>query len=98
MKEFEIEVTIQGYYYFEPSSCPWEWRGSGIYDDEGYETVQAVCYVLAQSEESAKNLINAYSFSEYNGHIDNITIDNVSVFDEDPEEGEIETVLDVVLS
>lgn len=62
MKEFDIEVRLEGVTLVEDPHCPFEWIGSGCYDIE----VPVYCYahmkVYAESEERAREIAMEYDF------------------------------------
>lgn len=96
MKEYEIKVEFRGAYLRESRKCPIDWLGSGVFDIEEQEDLPAVFNVIAESEDSAKKIVEAYEFKEYYGQVRWIDIKSVEVLADAPDE-DGEDILSVLI-
>lgn len=80
LKQYTVNVHIDGHYLTEDPHCPSYWRGSGCYDIEVPTWCDLEVEVWAESEEQAKKLAEEYDgyVDEWDGvQIEVVTVDSV---------------------
>ena len=64
MNFYNITVHLYGEAVYTPDNVPWEWQGSGIYDISVDYDTEAVCSVIAETEERAREMVERYDFDD----------------------------------
>lgn len=64
MRLFEIDAHVYGTYEMEDPQCPSYWMGSGVYTVDVPYVIKVTCYVYAESEDVAVDLVENYEFTE----------------------------------
>ena len=64
MRLFEIDAHVYGTYEMEDPNGPSYWRGSGVYTVDVPYVIKVTCYVYAESEDVAVDLVENYEFTE----------------------------------
>ena len=62
LKQYKATYLVKGHYYEESHSCPYEWKGSGVYDYEVPIEEEVDVEVWAKSEEDARRFAEGYWF------------------------------------
>lgn len=78
LKEFIVEVRLEGHIVVEDPRCPSEWRGSGCYDKHIKKEARAEVEVWADTELQARSFVENCDKRElYSGY--EVSLDDFSV-------------------
>lgn len=92
MKQFMVNVHLDGHYTIEDPRCPWEWRGSGCYDIEVSVKKDIKVEVWAEAEDQARKYALDYEYKDISStvELDAVQVEFVKFVkdlpDRDPEE------------
>jgi hypothetical protein len=98
LKKYIISVCIDGHYYAEDASCPWQWKGSGVFDYKVKDSADIKLVVWALSEEQARIVAQNYDYEhDYDWDIDDVSIRSIEYIQDLPDRDEDEVgVIDVL--
>jgi len=86
MNIYYAELILRGTITYEDPHCPTSWMGSGVYDiDEDVET-EGSCYVVAETEEKARQLIDEYDFMHLDFQLEEVEIKSIALNKRDVDE------------
>ena len=89
MNIYYIQLIASGTVLMESPNCPFEWRGSGDYDEEVSASAYVDVSVVAENEDDAREIAEEYAW-ECNTLYDvkSVKVLSVGVVEEDVDEEE----------
>lgn len=94
MNIYYAQITLLGEKTFLDVDCPTYWIGSGCYDVTEEVEVKGECWVAAESEERAKELIEEYKFDPDDFNFKDVKIDSIEL-DGTDDDSDYEEIYDV---
>lgn len=88
MNIYYAQITLLGEKTFQDVDCPTYWIGSGCYDVTEEVETKGECWVAAESEERAKELISDYKFDPDDFNYKDVEINSIELDGEDDSDSE----------
>ena len=98
VNRYIVNVHIEGHHSEEDPSCPWSWKGSGVFDYEVRDSEDIKIEVWAHSESDARRFAEEHmGNADYDWIIDSTSVESIefveTLTDRDDEEvGVIDTL------